>query len=83
MDINLFCIWCGGRLAIENGQAVCLGCDAEYSNILLSESREEDWEKVAMEMSVSIDCLLVKPKLKPPVLEMQECAVEVAPICDS
>lgn len=43
------------------GSAMCLLCGAEYPTILVSESIpfEEDF---ATEMSISMDCILMRPK---------------------
>lgn len=41
---------------------MCLSCDTRYSNILLSETKTEDEESVSLETSISMDCLLIKPK---------------------
>ncbi|MFQ6105546.1 MAG: hypothetical protein ACE5NL_00545 [Candidatus Hydrothermarchaeaceae archaeon] len=74
--IEIHCIWCGGTLQKESGRRVCLGCDAEYPNIVISESVAEDGQ-VATEHSISIECMLVKPKVKvAPLPEARSCSAD-------
>ena len=75
--MELYCVLCGGRIYSENSHLVCLGCDAEYSNVLLSESAVEDEEKVITEMSLGMDFVLVKHKPeKSLVLELENRTVQ-------
>ena len=64
MDINLYCIWCGGRLCSEEGHVACMSCSTEYSDVIMSETRKEDEKEITIEKSISIECLLVKPKFE-------------------
>ncbi len=45
----------------EEGSAMCVLCGAEYPAILVSESIPFD-EDLATEMSISMDCILLRPK---------------------
>jgi len=60
--MDLHCVLCGGRLHQEGEHVSCLGCDAEYSNVLLSETRVEDEERVITDMSLSMDFCKVTRK---------------------
>lgn len=60
MHIDMFCIWCGGRLGSEDGHVTCLECGTEFSNMLVSETAYESSENTFLEMSVSMDCVKVK-----------------------
>ncbi len=70
--MELYCVLCGGILHSENSHLVCLGCDAEYSNVLLSESRIDSEDKTITEMSISMDFASIKQKVeKSPILELE------------
>jgi len=73
MNIELFCIWCGGRLGTEDGHVTCLDCGTEFSNMLVSETKYENHENTFLEMSVSMDC--VKGRCKYP-REIYPIAIE-------
>ncbi len=62
MNIDLFCIWCGGRMGTEEGHVTCLDCGTEFSNMLVSETRYGDSENTFLEMSVSMDCVKIKSR---------------------
>jgi uncharacterized Zn finger protein (UPF0148 family) len=64
MDINIYCIWCGGRLCTEDGHVSCVSCDTKYSDVIMSETRRDDEKAVTLETSISMECLLVKPKFE-------------------
>jgi hypothetical protein len=76
--MDLYCVLCGGRLHQEGEHVSCLGCDAEYNAVLLSETRIEDEERVITEMSLSMDFSRVTKKMeKLPLLQMTKlCAGE-------
>jgi hypothetical protein len=80
MEVNLYCIWCGGRLGVEGDHIICLACDTEYSNILLSESETENESAIIVERSISFDCSLTKLQ-KTTGREIQIQPEEVAVIC--
>lgn len=62
--MELYCVLCGEMLQPENSSLVCLGCDAEYSNVLLSESRVDSEDKTITEMSISMDFASIKQKVE-------------------
>ncbi len=62
MNIEMFCIWCGGRLGTEDGHVTCMECGTEFSNMLVSETRYENTENTFLEMGVSMDCIKAKGK---------------------
>jgi hypothetical protein len=70
MNVNLFCMWCGGRLGTEGGHVTCIDCGTKFSDMLVSETRYGDAENTFLEMSVSMDCVKVKRK----------CSQEIYPI---
>lgn len=75
--MELYCVLCGERIYSENNHLVCLGCDAEYSNVLLSESRIECDDKIITEMSLSADLVFAKHKPeKSPILELENRTAE-------
>lgn len=63
METELYCMLCGARLSRESGRLSCACCGADYSNMLLSESRSEDESSEVLELSISVDCVQIKPKL--------------------
>ncbi len=66
--MELYCVLCGGKLQQEGVQVSCVGCDAEYDNILLSETKIEDEERLITEMSLSMDFCKVTRKTEKPQL---------------
>ncbi len=79
MDINLYCIWCGGRLCKEDGHIACMGCGTEYSDVIMSETKREDEKEITVETSISMECLLVKPRFeRAPVLELLDVPAKEA-----
>ncbi|MDP6459997.1 MAG: hypothetical protein QF829_04310 [Candidatus Hydrothermarchaeota archaeon] len=80
--MDLYCVLCGGRLHQEGEHVSCLGCDAEYNNVLLSETRIDNGERVITEMSLSMDFSKVTRKMeKAPLLQMTKLnAVKEVPV---
>jgi len=74
--MELYCVLCGEMLQPENSCLVCLGCDVEYSNVLLSENAVEDGEKVITEMSLSADFVLVRHKPEKNIFELENRTAE-------
>lgn len=74
MEINMYCVWCGGMLHKEGEHVACISCATEYSNILLSETIGSD-EEAVLEKSISMDCIVKKIKA-PPMLEMRAVPLE-------
>ena len=62
MNINMFCIWCGGRLDKEDENVACIECGTEFSDMLVSETAFESSETTFVELSVSMECVKVKRK---------------------
>ena len=79
MNIELFCVWCGGRLVTEDRHVACVSCGTELSNMLISETKYEDPENTFLEMSVSMDCVKVKSRCKYPS-EIYPVAIEESAI---
>lgn len=72
--MDLYCVLCGGRLRQEDEHVACLGCNAQYTNVLLSETKIEDDKKVITELSLSMDFLVVKEKEeKSALLQLTNC----------
>lgn len=68
--MDLYCVLCGGRLHQEGEHVSCMGCDAEYDNILISETKVEDEERIITEMSLSMDFCKIRVKAgKAPLLQ--------------
>jgi hypothetical protein len=80
--MDLYCVLCGGRLHQEGEHVSCLGCDAEYNNVLLSETKIEDEEQVITEMSLSMDfCKVTRKAEKAQLLQATKLyAVEEAAV---
>ncbi len=62
MDIELFCVWCGGKLASENKHVECHKCGTEFSNVLVSETTYESSENTFLETGISFDCIKIKSR---------------------
>jgi|GEM_PF-2766061 hypothetical protein len=67
MEVKLYCIWCGGKLGVEDEHIFCFNCDTIYSNILLSESEVKKENQIIFEKSISIDCLSIKDQKNPSI----------------
>lgn len=67
MKIDMFCVWCGGRLDQGDRQMSCPGCGTDFSNMLVSETRYEDSKNTFLEMSVSMDCVKAAPRCPPEI----------------
>lgn len=68
--MELYCVLCGERLELdEEGRGfLCLGCDAHYDSVLLSETRVEEEGRVITELSLSMDFYLVEKRKEAPPL---------------
>lgn len=77
MDINLFCVMCGGRLHDLEGRVECCGCGAVYSDLVLSESRAERDGFGVTEMSFCGDIALKMAKPAIPKVEVPQ--IEATP----
>ncbi|MBU2559677.1 hypothetical protein KKA03_02160 [archaeon] len=72
MILDMYCIFCGGRLEKEGGNASCMECRTEFSNVLVSETAYESSENTFLEMSVSIDCVKAKNKIPQEIYPARE-----------
>ena len=70
MLLDKFCFECGGKLQKVDGRVECSECGAVYSELLISETLEENEEFKVTELSVSMDITI--KTMKQPFAEVAE-----------
>jgi hypothetical protein len=71
--MDLYCVLCGERLNLDEESLTCLGCDARYDSVLLSETKVEEEGRVVTELSLSMDFYVVKEKGEAPLMQAVNC----------
>jgi len=80
---NMFCIWCGAPMEGQEDHFVCTSCGVIYTDAALSRTVSEGEDTVAVETSVSLECLHIESrvprKVPAPVrlAEGVECPAEI------
>lgn len=79
MNVGIFCVWCGSGLEFEDEHAICLNCGTIFTNTTLSRMTSEGEDSVAIEMSITLECISLKPKFESRSVLQPTMEVDKAP----